>query len=168
MKSLYIKTFNQFLIESKYEESLDENILYHATNYTWTIPDIRGLGFHAGTLKSAQQRMKSFQFEINPRILKLKIHLKNPLYLKRDYRFHNDLTKVANELYKDNIISKREKDKFIQIYDKDSTFDNLRKLLFKKYGYDGIIYRNNIEDRGSQSYIAFFPEQVEILGEIKN
>lgn len=107
--------------------------------------------------------MKSFNLKINPRIIKLKIHLENPLYLSRDYRFHDNLTKVATELYKDRIINKKEKEEFLRVYSDEATFDNLRTLLHDKYGYDGIIYRNNIEDRGKNSYIAFYPEQIEIL-----
>ena len=61
------------------------------------------------------------------------------------------------------MINKSEKDDFSQVYSDYATFDNLRKLLHEKYGFDGIIYRNNIEDRGSVSYIAFYPEQIEIL-----
>lgn len=146
-----------------FESVNDGIILYHSTNSTWTKPEIRGMGFHAGTLKAAKDRMKSFSMKINPHIVKLKMYLENPLNISRDYRFHDSLTKVSSELYKDGIINKKEKENFCQIYSSDSTFENLRKLLHEKYGYDGIVYRNNIEDRGSNSYIAFYPEQIEIL-----
>jgi len=126
-----IKLFTQFINEND-----NSDILYHATNTTWSEPEIKGLGFHAGTLKAAKDRMKSFRFNINPHI----------------------------KMYKDHIISKDEKNEFIRIYDEYATFKNLRKLLHDKYGYDGFIYRNNIEDRGSDSYAAFFPEQIEFLG----
>lgn len=151
-------------IKNVISESVDDEILYHATNSTWDVPEISGLGFHAGTLKSAKDRMKSFRMNINPHIKMFRFHLNNPLILSRDYRFHNDLTKVSNELYKDRIISKQEKDDFIRIYSDEASFENLRKLLHDKYGYDGVIYRNNIEDRGSNSYIAFYPSQIEYLG----
>lgn len=147
-------------------EDYNNNILYHATNYTWTKPEIVGLGFHAGTLKAAKDRLKSFSAKINPHIKMLRMNLKNPLYIGRDYRFHNNLTKVATELYKDGIINKEEKNDFCRVYDDNATFANLRNLLHDKYGYDGIIYRNNIEDRGSNSYIAFYPEQIELLGNL--
>lgn len=151
--------FNEYI-----KENVDDGvILYHATNYTWNVPKIKYLGFHAGTLKAAMDRLKSFQMKINPHIIKLKFHLKNPLYIGRDYRFHDNLTKVSAELYKDHIINKNERDNFIRIYSEDVTFRNLRNLLYDKYGYDGIIYRNNIEDRGSDSYIAFYHDQIEIL-----
>ena len=140
------------------------DILYHATNSTWDTPEIKGLGFHAGTLKAAQYRIRSFTMNINPHIKMVRLNIKHPLYIGRDYRFHNDLSKVSKELYKDGVISKDEKNIYSQVYS-SATFENLRKLLQNKYGYDGIVYRNNIEDRGSLSYIAFFPEQIEILGE---
>jgi hypothetical protein len=161
-----LKKFIATTIREYLNENVEDNsdILYHATNSTWTNPEMSGLGFHAGTLKAAKDRMKSFRMNINPHIKMFKFHLKNPLYIGRDYRFHDNLTKVSNELYKDKIISKEEKDAFIRIYDDEATFENLRKLLHDKYGYDGIIYRNNIEDRGSNSYIAFYPEQVEFVG----
>jgi hypothetical protein len=126
---------------------------------------MNGLGFHAGTLKSAKDRMKSFRMNINPHIKMFKFHLKNSLYINRDYRFHNDLSTVVTGLYKDKIITKNEKEDLIDnIYSDRATFDNLRKLLYDKYGYDSIIYRNNIEDRGSDSYIAFYPNQIEYIG----
>ena len=159
----YIKLFENF----NYTDDDIYEPLYHATNSTWDIPEISYLGFHLGTLKSAKDRMKSFDYDINPHIKIFRLKLKNPLYIGRDYRFHNNLTKVATELYKDKIISKKEKDDFIQMYSEYANFSNLRKLLYEKYGYDGIIYRNNIEDRGSNSYIAFFPEQLEYLGDYK-
>lgn len=146
------------------KESNDDLILYHATNSTWDIPEMRGLGFHAGTLKSAKDRMKSFRMKINPHVKMYKFHLKNTLYIGRDYRFHDSLTKVATELYKDKIINKEEKDNFLRVYDDNASFENLRKLLHDKYGYDSIAYKNNIEDRGSISYIAFYPDQIEYLG----
>ncbi len=161
MRNLF--DYSTFILNESEKVELDD-ILYHATNSTWNIPKMSGLGFHLGTLKSAKDRMKSFTMNINPHIKMFKIHLKNPLYIGRDYRFHDNLSKVATELYKDRIISKEEKNTFIQVYDDNTTFDNLRKLLHDKYGYDGIIYRNNIEDRGSNSYIAFYPNQVEFIG----
>ena len=146
-----------------FESISDGIVLYHSTNHTWKKPEINGFWFHAGTLKAALDRMKSFRLQINPHIIQLKMSIKKPLYIGRDYRFHNDLSKVSKELYKDGIINKSELDNFSQIYSNYATFDNLRKLLHDKYGYDGVIYRNNIEDRGSESYIAFYPEQIEIL-----
>ena len=161
-KKFISTTIKEFIIENFDNKS---NILYHATNSTWVIPEINGLGFHAGSLKAAKDRMKSFRMNINPHIKMFIFHLKNPLYIGRDYRFHNDLIKVTTELYKDKIITKNEKEYLIgNIYSDCSTFDNLRKILHDKYGYDGIIYKNNIEDRGSYSYIAFYSEQIEFVG----
>lgn len=162
-----LRKFIATTIREYLKENVDGNsdILYHATNSTWTKPEMSGLGFHTGTLKAAKDRMKSFRVNINPHIKMFRFHLKNPLYIGRDYRFHDNLTKVVTELYKDKVISKSEKEDLIgNIYSDRATFDNLRKLLHDKYGYDGIIYRNNIEDRGSDSYIAFYPEQVEFVG----
>ena len=168
-----IFNYKKFILENINNVHYTENdkldqIYYHATNSTWTKPEISGLGFHVGTLKAAQDRMKSFNMIINPHIKMFHIYIKNPLYISRDYRFHNSLTKVATELYKDKIISKSEKEDFIRVYSDDATFDNLRKLLHDKYGYDGLVYRNNIEDRGSNSYILFYPEQLEYIGDYKN
>jgi len=160
-----IKNFKQYVNEENFNDNSD--ILYHATNSTWIKPEMSGLGFHAGTLKAAKDRMKSFRMNINPHIKMFKFNLNNPLYIGRDYRFHDNLRKVSNELFKDKIISKEERDKFIRVYDDDATFENLRNLLHDKYGYDGIIYRNNIEDRGSDSYIGFYPNQIEFIGNYK-
>lgn len=162
----HILSLQDFLLKESLvlEYQTNTEILYHATNSTWNVPVMNGLGFHAGTLKAAKDRMKSFRMNINPHIKMFKFDLKNPLFINRDYRFHDSLTKVSNELYKDKIISKQERDNFLRIYDDNATFENLRKLLHEKYGYDGIIYKNNIEDRGSNSYIAFYPEQIEYIG----
>ena len=100
----FIYKYNSFL--ESINNISDSYETYHATNTTWKIPEIKGFGFHSGTLKSAKDRMKSFHMYINPHILKLKITMKNPLYLSRDYRFHDNLNKVTTELYKDKIITK--------------------------------------------------------------
>jgi GNAT superfamily N-acetyltransferase len=41
------------------------------------------------------------------------------------------------------------------MYDKDKAVE-----LLKEKGYDGIVYKNAVEDAGSESYIVFDPEQV--------
>jgi len=154
-----MKSYFEYLTESGIDE-----ILYHGTDNFWEIPEIHGLGFHAGTLKAARDRLKHNQIPVEHQIIKkLRMKLDNPIFLHRDYRFHNDLSKVAKELYKDHIIDKEDRDEFTRMYVKSVNFDNFRKLLIDKYGYDGIIYRNNIEDRGSNSYIAFLPNQITIL-----
>src|SRR5690606_5754357 len=162
-----LRKFIATTIREYLKENVDGNsdILYHATNSTWTKPEMSGLGFHGGTLKAAKDRVKSFRVNINPHIKMFRFHLKNAKYIGRDYIFHDDVIKVVTERYKDKDIPKSEKDDLIgNIYSDRATFDNLKKLLHDKYGYDGIIYRNNIEDRGSDSYIAFYPEQVEFVG----
>lgn len=138
-------------------------VLYHGTQSTWSTPELHGLGIHVGSEKAAQQIIKNSRLQISPQIKELYLAINNPLSLSRDYRFHNDLTKVSTELYKDGIINKSEKDEFIRVYSDYATFDNLRKLLTDKYGYDGVVYRNNIEDRGSESYIAFSPNQIKSI-----
>ena len=87
-----LRKFIATTIREYLNENVEDNsdILYHATNSTWTKPEISGLGFHAGTLKAAKDRMKSFRMNINPHIKMFKFNLKNPLYIGRDYRFHDN------------------------------------------------------------------------------
>lgn len=151
----YIKLFESF--------DKKEFILFHSTNRMWNEPKITGLGFHAGTFQAAIDRLNDEQYFINPSIKKVKLTFSNLLFVSRDYRFHNEITKVTRELFKDGVINKEEKDEFQQKYSPHCTFDNLRNLLENKYNYDGIQYINNIEDKGSYSYIAFNKEQIEVI-----
>lgn len=45
------------------------------------------------------------------------------------------------------------------IMDANDRYSELRETLLDK-GIDGVIYRNEVEDKGSDSYIAFKPEQI--------
>jgi hypothetical protein len=54
----FIYKYNIFL--ESINNISDSYITYHATNTTWKIPEIKSFGFHSGTLKSAKDRMNSF------------------------------------------------------------------------------------------------------------
>ena len=54
-----LRKFIATTIREYLNENVEDNsdILYHATNSTWTKPEMSGLGFHAGTLKAAKDRI---------------------------------------------------------------------------------------------------------------
>lgn len=120
--------------------------LYHIVN---DVHNKDGLGTHFGSLKYANDLLKSYK---NKQIEKVSILIMNPVRLSCDYILYNNLNIVLNKLYKDKIITEEEK--------KINSFFNLRKLLYDKYGYDGCVYKNNIEDKGNDTYIVFFTDKL--------
>ncbi len=155
------------LFESYYDDGYSKHIVYHATNTTWKDVRMSGLGFHGGTLRAAIDILSQHRYLINPVIKKYEFKFENMVHLNSDYVFHNDLLKVVEKLYKDDIISKKDREEFGRLYVDDINFDSLRNLLLNKYNIDGFQYRNNIEDRGSDSYIALNSSNITLLDQIE-
>jgi len=85
------------------------------------------------------------------------LSIQNPLRLTDlgSWDFGDVVKEVANVLETDEITQLSE----IGRADEAKGWDNLKELL-KGKGYDGIVYRNNVEDKGKDSWIAFDSEQV--------
>lgn len=119
-----------------------------------------GLGTHFGTAESANQRIKKSYGSLGvegANIRPLDPQINNPFTKKDGTPFseaelQSRLAKIATELGLD-----RGRLRGSQHYPVSRDAQNLVKEELKRRGYDGVLYRNSHEDRGSVSGIAFDP-----------
>lgn len=153
--------------------------------------DIRSKRFwpltHFGTEKAARDRMDMVGFN-NPneyRIYQVELDIKNPAMIKDEDVQHSP-TQFAFALNKAKIFSKLEmmsvtvwptiKGTSNEAYDaayaesKKYSRETQRRVetkqlikLLKSKGYDGIVYKNKHEDKGSLSYVILDPSQARIV-----
>lgn len=170
---------------------VDENgnplVVFHATYSDFTEFAKGDLGFHFGTDKSARERIsKRIRRSLERGYRKTGaffLSIESPLY-SHDIESWDDPIDIIEQLpvalYEDGFINSADalyykwKDLF---YDneyndeswgmpftvKEDIIDDIRNILYNDYGIDGIIYQNDFEDAGSDSYIAFFPEQIKSI-----
>ena len=123
------------------EKPVDE-ILYHGTDGNFNVRDIR-LPAHFGTQAAAEDIGGS-------KMLKARIKMKTPVRMYDDQVQVWDLDTVGGTLRNDLKVSEDDIDKY---YDQHGPEEGLIQLL-KSLGYDGIVYENEYEDIGSESYIV--------------
>ena len=125
----------------KKEKPVDD-ILFHGTDKTFLLKDIN-LPAHFGTRKSAKDIGGS-------KLIKARVKIKNPVRMYDDQVQVWDLETVGGTLKNDLKVSEDDLDKY---YDRYGSEQGLVKLLLD-LGYDGIVYENQYEDVGSESYIV--------------
>ncbi len=155
----------------------DENgsllVLYHWTPNKFKVFAFGEIGFHFGTYEAAYGiRDGKSETERGADIYKeVYINIKKPI-LMDDPRCEWDAYHIALELWKRGFITKEHRSKISQMkgynvgeYNDPATV-YVRQLL-KDLGFDGIIYENMVEDKGSLSVIALYPEQIHIVTDEK-
>lgn len=166
-------------IKAKFKDTIfkDENgnllSLYHWTTARFD-KFLKGeFGFHFGTLDAAHDRYsQELEEDPNTPIGNYKeayINIKNPLYINYDAGIW-DANGISIWLKENKLITEAEYE-FIRAMEGfyEATYDNpaanaLREML-KEKGYDGIIYKNDSEDRASCSVIAFSADQILTVAE---
>lgn len=139
-------------------------VMYHVTNSKIDFDVFRysrDLGSHFGTAKAAQDRSKFLAGSVdngdNPqRTYNVYLSIQRPIELP-DLKSW-EVGQIADELVKKNIISQFNADQ-VKTMDRERGFTKLLELL-KRSGYDGVKYKNKVEDAGSYSWITFDPGQV--------
>ena len=145
--------------------------LYHWTPNNFVKFAIGEIGFHFGTYKAALDRRKSKDiskrgFDI---VKEMYLNIKKPLFLT-DPSSPWDATTTATQLWNKLLISDEELEAIFHLHGAvdgeymDDANVELRKIL-KRLGYDGIIYQNAVEDKGTLSVIALYPEQIYTVAE---
>ena len=131
--------------------------MYHGTFAEFEKFELKkGLGIHVGTLEQAQKRIadmlhsKTKQPTTPPVLYEVSITINRPLRL-RDTGWH-DVFMVRKRLVEFGIIAN----------DEQLTFPQMRAAI-QKQGYDGVVYRNEIEADKKDSYIVFDPTQIKII-----
>ena len=125
-------------------------ILYHGTNNKFKIKDII-LPAHFGTKEAAK--------DFGKYLIQAKVNIKNPIRMYDNQVQVWDLDTVGGTLKNELKIPESVIDSYRNKY---GEVLGLVKLLESK-GYDGIVYENNYEDIGSDSYIVFNQNQIEEL-----
>jgi hypothetical protein len=158
--------------------------VFHSTNADFDEFQIQGLGAHFGTSAAANDRadmLREFSENVVHRdpgtfsVMPVYLSLKNPLRMRDQAEVMEEIEdgegdpvlyarnweaaeSVALTLLEDGVITMDEFDSGDDTSAQHS-LENIRKILQSK-GYDGIVYRNAIEDAGNDSYIVFSPEQI--------
>lgn len=139
---------------------------YHATTADFDTFDtsLGDLGSHFGSKDQAIHIAGNrLLYDRNtPKLITVKLGVYNPLRLKDVGSFHAD--NIADQLYTKKLISKEQFTRFShpKASDYRSKYnEEVRNTLIHK-GYDGIVYSNNHEGKGS-SMIVFNPEDIKIV-----
>lgn len=143
-------------------------IAYHATQAKFdTFDTARGdLGAHFGSLaQAAHISLNRHGGRPESHVMRVRLHLENPLRLKDVGSFHAD--GIAPQLERKRLLPEglRARDIVREIeadWRKRRHYDPLLRQAIIDAGYDGVTYANTHEGRGD-SFIAFFPGQIEIL-----
>lgn len=147
-------------------------VVYHGSYNKFNIFKSKGLGIHFGTKRASENRLnntadidgegldynglldsrKKYAKE-NGIIYPCFLNIKNPFILE-DFGNSNFISSDVHQYLIDFGFPKEEVDNLLY---KDSVY--LKDYLINKK-IDGIFYKNKIEDKGSMSYIAFYPNQI--------
>lgn len=144
-----IDVTDQFIKSAQPEAVKEGRIFYHGTDKEFDEFEPQGLGIHFGTEAQAKER--------GSRIVQAKLDVKNPFRMD-DVGSDYDVARLADELVDAGLITKEEKASL----QKDGTPEDIVSIL-KNNGYDSIVYKNRVENRGTpeDSYIVFDKSQIE-------
>lgn len=139
--------------------------LYHGTPIEWDTNTFRrgvghnkrsSLGHHFGTTQAANERLEDAMYrvktfslvnsELHPALMPVYLQAKNLLRLRDIGAWHDPkwINKALSE---------------VGISDQGNTIARITKGL-KALGYDGIVYKNDFEAKGSDSYVVFDSSQI--------
>lgn len=119
---------------------------------SWYVSLDHGDGRSFETEKEANEFAASLPAERAP--IKAYLNIRKPLRLPDLGMWHFDM--ISRELEAKKLLTKPEYEAAWKSNDREKALAN----VLKKKGYDGIVYRNEVEDAGSDSYIAFDPNQI--------
>lgn len=121
---------------------------------------------HFGTEGAARERISAKEKENKDKTQELypvKLEIKNPLRIEDDGGLEGPI-EVSNAAMRAGGITEEQ---YTHIRDNSKNESMGKKLLKEalvKNGYDGLVYKNAIEDKGTDSYINLFPEQIKRIG----
>ena len=164
--------YSQYL-DTIFPDSKVKDIVYHGSDSKKEKFSITGAGTHFGTLKAAKERR-------NKTIIPVVLNIDNPVLFKDILA--DDVLKAADKFlkengeYLENGYRNEESGLLVYLYnqgkiDSDTLWDTLYssrntmlQILQNALNSNGYRYINEVEDKGSTSYVVFEPEQIHILG----
>lgn len=161
------KDFNNSVLKDKTGRILS---FFHWTQEPFEIFKKGDVGFHFGTLDSASDRLNDMSESGKENYIKeVYINITNPLIFETEIGTW-DVCFVATVAFDNGILNENEIQHLEELngffdskYDDEASVE-LRRILNEK-GYDGILYKNQYEDIGSVSVIAFNPDQILTVAE---
>lgn len=141
--------------------------LYHSSENNFDkFEKSRGVGFHFGTKKAAQERINGPRYMYKTRLKGGKV-----LSLKSDFNDW-DGTTVIRELENMGILHAKQTKPYWDYRNSgenmsheryDDPVNKIARQILKDAGYSAITYINGVEDPGHTSYMVLDPEQIEII-----
>jgi N12 class adenine-specific DNA methylase len=122
-------------------------VVYHGTDADQPFNEFHS-GQHFGGKVSANQRVSFRGGKDNSRIYPVYLSIKNPIRLSD--RAAVDEASLLNAIIRGEVPGAS-----VNVARKSGAYE-----AAKQAGYDGIVYRNLIEDAGKDSYVAFDPAQI--------
>ena len=171
-KQQALQLYSQYL-DTIFPDSQVKDIVYHGTDTKKEKFLNLGAGTHFGTKEAAKQRR-------NKVVLPVLLNINNSVLFKDI--LDNDVLKAADEFLKENEeyleYGYRNEESGLLVYlykqskiDLDTLWDALysnrnrmMQILQETIKSNGYKYVNEVEDKGSNSYVVFEPEQIHILG----
>lgn len=130
-----------------------------------------GLGTHFGTRQSARQRVRALgRFRAGePRVERYRLRVVSPLRV-RDIGAWDSLPDVAFSLRVEQPFGSAGPDilrpddlRAFRVLETDAEAWEFLRRKIEERGYDSVVYRNGVEDAGSDSYIVWRDELIEKL-----
>jgi len=167
----------QSFIESIYPESKVKDVVWHGSNVTIDNFEIRKEPLiHFGTINAAKQRSSEFEnFVLHPSILNIKDlrKVEDGMWFGQKvlmYLYENKLiseqetAEISNKSYQEgNNYQGENPSQRNQVIQKAFNKNITEFLNTNNLGNLGFVYENFSEDKGSNSYAVFEPEQITIL-----
>ena len=165
-----LQTFNDTIFTDEKGSLL---ALYHWTPNKFKVFARGDVGFHFGTYESSYGRREGkTASEKGADIIKeVYLNITKPILLDDDGGDW-DASQIAFQLWEQGLITLEHQAKINRMKGanygeyNDPASVYVRKLL-EDLGYDGIIYENAVEDKGSLSVIALYPEQIHVITDEK-
>jgi len=142
-------------------------VVYHGTSSDTNFSTFQSMS-HFGSLKAATEVTKDMVGgeAIGGRIFPVYLDIKNPARVRDmgQYEHHNP-SSLAISLEKTGAISSKEAKQIIatNAVDRDGAYEQAQTdliFLLRSKGYDGLVYKNKVEDPGSTSWVVFDSSQV--------
>jgi hypothetical protein len=178
-KNIETPAFKSWFKNSKVIDKNGEPlVVYHGTTHPFDIRSFmvfNDIGHHFGTADSADDRLRAKSIEQDPdneyletsKVYPVYLSIQNPLYIPDDlgtWEPEDVLRPDRNQKYVShgvNFTDDEYNSVAMKLNKKERTIELLR--ILKKHGYDGVKYKNVIEDPGSISWIAFEPQQIKSI-----
>lgn len=154
---------------------MSDLIVYHGTRapmFAELDHTRSGLGTHFGTRRSASQRVRALgRYQAGePRIERYRLLVKHPLRM-RDIGAWDSLPDVAFSLRVEQPFGDPGPDvltaadlRVWRAFERDADAWEFLRQKIEERGYDAVVYRNAVEDAGSDSYIVWRSSLVDRLG----